>query len=448
MIKNAIAYYYAFLSLLGDLAQQLFDVYNARVTTDSGTMKSETNSVAIYQHLIDNDTYDNSLLVYSGEGGWKLRELGVDKFSTKNYDFTINDNDLVQAAEASQLWQSGNIAPTEKATLKNPNNATRLIGHPEIAFASNEAWSATFVINTFSLQSSSYIAGQLSPPRGFVWEFTSNRIAWRDLSGTFTVLEIGSGLKNASFGKNTIATLAADGSGNLSLSIDGSFIKTSVVDTAMDFDALMFSNFYGLLYFSKIQSEEMITDQITDEATFLRTLYPEIEDVTIGSEDIATSNLEVVVSSDGTAIVEASDDADWATGASRWSYHNNDPAIGSWAGKLYNKAARDVIIANPPSGWHVATESELTTLAASGGNALKVVGTDYWNTTGGTNTTGFSVVGAASRQTDGTFNTLKDTASFWCADSDKALFLNHDDNTATVSASAANEGHAIRLIKD
>ena len=49
----------------------------------------------------------------------------------------------------------------------------------------------------------------------------------------------------------------------------------------------------------------------------------------------------------------------------------------------------------------------------------------------------------------GSFNTYKNTASFWCADSDKVLVLSHDSNTASVEAVASvNDGHSIRLIKD
>jgi uncharacterized protein (TIGR02145 family) len=92
---------------------------------------------------------------------------------------------------------------------------------------------------------------------------------------------------------------------------------------------------------------------------------------------------------------------------------------------------------------------ELTTLAALGGNALKYGGTDYWATTGGTNSTGFTALGGSSRNADGTFNTIKETASFWCADSDKILTISHNSDTATIGAVVSvNDGHSIRLIKN
>ena len=174
-----------------------------------------------------------------------------------------------------------------------------------------------------------------------------------------------------------------------------------------------------------------------------------IDGVKIGDQVCSTSNFDAAASTNGTVISNVTDNTAWATGAAAWAYQNNDPALGAIYNKLYNKAARDIIIANPPAGWHVATEAELTTLSANGGNALKHVGNDYWNTTGGTNTTGFTAIGSGSRNADGTFSTVKSYAGIWCADSDKVMKIYHDNNTAeVVSVASVNEGYSIRLVKD
>ena len=190
----------------------------------------------------------------------------------------------------------------------------------------------------------------------------------------------------------------------------------------------------------------MSASQIDSEYNFLRTKYPEIESVLINTKYFSSSNFEAVCSTNGIFITDANLTATWATGASGWCYHT-DAIIGSIFGKMYNKAARDVIIANPPSGWHVATESELTSLVAGGANALKMSGTNYWTTANGTNTTGLTVLGGGSRNADGTFNSLNSATKIWCADSDKCLLIN-DDNTCSIAAITANEGAYIRLVKN
>ena len=63
-------------------------------------------------------------------------------------------------------------------------------------------------------------------------------------------------------------------------------------------------------------------------------IFPEIPSVSIGSVNISSSNLEVVASSNGTAISNVTDNATWALGNAAWVYHNNDTAIGSLYGKL------------------------------------------------------------------------------------------------------------------
>ena len=136
-----------------------------------------------------------------------------------------------------------------------------------------------------------------------------------------------------------------------------------------------------------------------------------------------------------------------------WAYHSNDTEIGSVYGKIYNGNAKDVLVADIATqadwGYHIATESELTTLATNGGYKLKVEGSDYWTTANGTNSTGFSALGGGTRSdVDGTFSTIKNTTAFWCADSDKVLLLNHADNTATITAVDNGYGAYIRFVKD
>jgi len=77
-----------------------------------------------------------------------------------------------------------------------------------------------------------------------------------------------------------------------------------------------------------------------------------------------------------------------------------------------------------PSGWHVPTDTEWTTLTTElggesvAGGKLKSVGTVfYWNSpnTEATNLSGFSALPGGSRIKDGSFNNLSNSAVFWRA---------------------------------
>lgn len=425
-----------------------YNTYAQRVTDDSGAVQDEDVSKSILQMLTDNDLYDNTKLLLMPEAGIKTRTDSPNVYIPKAYDLATGDEisqDATQTTEANQPALGGNIAPNERLSFKNVNGESRYFEHPEISFAADEAWSISLMLNIFGGTSDIPL---ISTSTGSVIRILVNggsiRFVNSSISGTSITFN-----SFAYIGKYLSLVFVANGSGNLSLYANGAFVTTASANTGFVPNKILDANSNLLIPYHRIQSGAMTTDQISAEYTTLRAMIPEIESVDIGTETIASSNFEAVASSNGTVISEATDNTDWATGAARWCYHNDDTQRGELYGKLYNKAARDVIIANPPSGWHVATESELTIMAALGGNALKFGGTDYWNTTGGTNSSGFTALGGSSRNADGTFNSIKDHAAFWCADSDKVLKVYHDSNTAeVVSVSSVNEGFSIRLIKD
>lgn len=143
--------------------------------------------------------------------------------------------------------------------------------------------------------------------------------------------------------------------------------------------------------------------------------------------------------------------------AAMWCHYNNDPAIGAIYGKILNGFARRLLnmdlayynAAYPatPWGWSIGLKSQLQTLAAFGGNALKVAGNVYMNDANGINSTGFTALGQGKRNTDGTFANIKSNSTFWTQDTNEVLQLNSVDNNASIVSADEREGHAIRFIK-
>ena len=134
--------------------------------------------------------------------------------------------------------------------------------------------------------------------------------------------------------------------------------------------------------------------------------------VTICNQVWMLKNLDVSTYQDGTPIPEVTDPTEWAnltTGA--WCYYENNIANDPVYGKLYNWFAvagiyDETSFLDPslrkqlaPTGWHVPSDVEWTTLTTSclgggsvAGGKMKETGTTHWQTpnTGATNSSGFA----------------------------------------------------------
>ena len=144
--------------------------------------------------------------------------------------------------------------------------------------------------------------------------------------------------------------------------------------------------------------------------------------IVIGTQQWMRENLDVLTYRNGDIIPQVTDPTAWAaltTGA--WCYYNNDVANGAIYGKLYNWYAVNDPRGLAPTGWHVPTDDEWTTLSTTlGGDAvaggkMKVAGTTRWTTpnTGATNESGFAGLPGGNRYNNGAFYNVGSTGSWW-----------------------------------
>jgi uncharacterized protein (TIGR02145 family) len=95
--------------------------------------------------------------------------------------------------------------------------------------------------------------------------------------------------------------------------------------------------------------------------------------VVIGTQTWMAENLNVSTFRNGDPIPEAKTDEDWEKagdeGKPAWCYYRNDTMQGAEYGKLYNWYAVNDPRVLAPSGWHVPTDNEWTTLSGFLGNA-------------------------------------------------------------------------------
>jgi uncharacterized protein (TIGR02145 family) len=144
--------------------------------------------------------------------------------------------------------------------------------------------------------------------------------------------------------------------------------------------------------------------------------------VTIGTQVWTGCNLNITTFANGDPIPEVSDPTAWAALTTpAWCYYNNDSANGPIYGKIYNWYAVNDPRGLAPSGYHVPSDSEWTTLTtflgglSVAGSALKQTGLCHWNVNNidATNSTGFSALGGGLRDSFGAFSNLGFSGNWW-----------------------------------
>ena len=144
----------------------------------------------------------------------------------------------------------------------------------------------------------------------------------------------------------------------------------------------------------------------------------------------------------------------------QWAYNGNESNADTY-GRLYTWYAvtdsRNVC----PTGWHVPSDGEWTTLTdylgglSEAGGKLKETGTLHWVSpnTGATNETGFTGLPGGNRHPIDAFNYIGNIGDWWSAteyDSGNALsrMLYHDSSSANWDIPSKKTGLSVRCIKD
>ncbi len=184
--------------------------------------------------------------------------------------------------------------------------------------------------------------------------------------------------------------------------------------------------------------------------------------VTICNQVWMTKNLDVSTYRNGDAIPQVSDPSAWGnltTGA--WCYYNNDPAMGAIYGKLYNWYAVNDVRGLAPTGYHVPSDAEWTTLetclggSTFAGSAMKEAGLMHWLSpnTGATNSSGFAGLPGGCRVVDGAFNDIGYNGYWWSSTGGsttdawtRLLRCNSSDVSRGVSYEAI--GFSVRCLRD
>ena len=201
--------------------------------------------------------------------------------------YLVLSYNATQSTTANQPYLSGNIAPNERYHLKNVNgtvNSSAYMSHPTISFGATDAWSLTFICNRYkgALLSSTIAGGGTNTWIAFE-DWTVDQFLFRNESGTQAAW---SGTKPY-IGKNVIMTLVAVGNGTISLYVNGVLTATQSCATNVILSYLMSGalarSFVGKYFAHIIRSQALTANEVLAESTYLRTIYPEMASVDIGS---------------------------------------------------------------------------------------------------------------------------------------------------------------------
>ena len=214
-------------------------------------------------------------------------------------------------------------------------------------------------------------------------------------------------------------------------------------------------------------------ESFTITLTINPSIVTPLPNVTIGTQIWSSTNLDVTTYRDGTPIPQVTDPTAWiglTTGA--WCYYNNDPANGVIYGKLYNWYAvagiHDTDTNTPnkilaPTGWHVPSDTEWTTLTDYlggldfAGGKMKATGTLLWQSpnTGATNVSGFAALPGGNRSyNNGTFNSIGTNSGFWSSSNNsnfptafyRVLYYDYEDVSRYNNYKSI--GFSVRCVRD
>lgn len=218
------------------------------------------------------------------------------------------------------------------------------------------------------------------------------------------------------------------------------------------------------LYYEWLVQLERLTaivgNNIGPTTTTTTTINPNVACVTIPGW--ATTNLNVDTYANGDPIPEVQDQATWnslTTGA--WCSYDNNPANDAIYGKLYNWYAVNDPRGLAPTGYHVPSDGEWSTLISClggdlvAGGKMKEAGTTHWlaPNTGATNSSGFTALPGGIRGPIIGFSEINNYAYFWSSASVGptaaiGFFMYSLDASVGQNIDNKKSGRSIRVIAD
>jgi len=219
----------------------------------------------------------------------------------------------------------------------------------------------------------------------------------------------------------------------------------------------------GITYYVSAYATNAVGTAYGNQLTFttqpiLDTIGNQYTTITINGKEWFKENLKTTKYANGDSIENVPTAGDWGLRTSgAWAYYNNDVNNNSSLGKLYNWYAVTDVKGLCPTGWHVATDADWTSLTsnygtdAAAGNELKAITT--WTTpNSNTNSSGFGALPGGGRG-GLDFGDLNNKGFWWTStlfDASSSYARRLEYNTDTVIRYSENNkyGFSVRCVKN
>ncbi|MFN5386711.1 MAG: fibrobacter succinogenes major paralogous domain-containing protein, partial [Bacteroidota bacterium] len=189
--------------------------------------------------------------------------------------------------------------------------------------------------------------------------------------------------------------------------------------------------------------------------------------IVIGTQEWMAENLRARTYRNGVAIPLVTDLTQWAANYNNGTalpmmcwYLNDSATYACPYGRLYNWYAASDVRNLCPTGWHVPSDAEWTTLTTFlGGNVaggkMKSTGTQYWISPNAAadNSSGFSGLPGGLRDSNGPFDYVGNYGYWWSSTEDSANFawtrsLNDFSGNAYRDYNGKTDGFSVRCLRD
>ena len=223
----------------------------------------------------------------------------------------------------------------------------------------------------------------------------------------------------------------------------------------------------GITYYIRAYATNAVGTAYGNQLTFttqpvLDTIGNQYTTITINGKEWFRENLKTTKYANGTDISNVTDNASWfnlISGQGAWDNYLNNVANDALYGKLYNWYAVSDVRGLCPTGWHVATDADWTSLTANfgmdaaAGNELKV--TTLWTIPNlNSNIANFGAVPGGGRSPGG-FGDINNKGFWWTStpdpvDADKTYVRSMQYNFDTVLRYTENNkyGFSVRCVKN
>jgi len=399
---------------------------------------------------------EDIIISFAGTGETTLVTSVLAENLTKNINVTLNGNDILRLRNLSTGIDIQGIKAGKKITFSpNPMSDNSLMQF-ELKRSGMTYISIHDLAGRVLLKQERYLDQGLNTFRingfGKGMYFVTIRNGFESLSGTLLCTDS----KESSY---RLEYLESSSAGDKDIEVKG-----SANEITMDYepgDVLKLtatSGSYTSVYaFSPLQSAAVTFDFYTC-TDWEGNKYASAR---IGTQLWMAENLKSTKYNTGTQIPNITDAYTWFLHFEpAFAWYDNDISNKSEYGALYNwYAASNAALC--PTGWHVPTDAEWTTLinylggAAVAGGMLKEPGNAHWVTPniGATNSSGFTALPGGYRSYDGIFFVKGNSGYFWTSTAvnepySYRLGLFSGSEIIESHFSSKTEGYSIRCIKN